>query len=54
MTAQTEIVGSPKVGETVHVIATLGPGPTTTMGPVSMPISLAITAKKIEKKTTGF
>lgn len=54
VTAQTEIVGSPKVGETVHVTATLGSGPATTLGPVNMPISLAITAKKIEKKTTGF
>ena len=54
VTAQTEIVGSPKVGDTVRVNATLGPGPAVSLGPVTMPTSFAITAKKIEKKTTGF
>jgi hypothetical protein len=53
VTARTEIVGSPKVGDTVRVNATLGPGPAVSLGPVTLPASFAITAKRIEKKTTG-
>jgi hypothetical protein len=53
VTAGTEIVGNPKVGDAVHVVATVGSGPATTLGPTNMPVSLAITAKKIEKKSTG-
>jgi len=53
VTAQTGIEGSPRVGDRVRVTATLGPGPAVTMGPIAMPVSFAITAKKIQKKTTG-
>jgi hypothetical protein len=53
VTAQTEIQGSPKVGDRVRVTGTLMPGPAATMGSITLPMSLTITAKKIEKKTTG-
>jgi hypothetical protein len=53
VTAQTEITGSPTVGDRVRVTATTGPGPAPTTGPFAAPISFSITAKKIEKLNTG-
>jgi len=53
VTAQTEFVGSPKVGDRVRVTGTLGPGLVPTTGPFTAQVSFAITAKQIEKKTTG-
>jgi hypothetical protein len=53
VTAQTRIVGSPKVGDPVHVTGSLGPGLVPTTGPFSAQISFTVTASQIEKKTTG-